>query len=197
MCTPSACSSLTSELAARNQSSSATTARKASRFVVTAGKPALSGKRITSPKIARVPTPVRSARSSPSSSALRRIARYCRTGPLLRADATEHATASADPADGPARVAQDLAAQVLQRTLEADEPVIPRERDPRRRRIARPRLHAEHVVADGPVDELAVGSSGDFDVREGRRVPGDELAAPRSRDREVGRLRLGRADVGL
>src|SRR5438128_5316363 len=160
MCTPSECSSLTSELAARNQSSSATTERKASRFVVTAGKPALSGKRISSPKIARVPTPVRSPRSSPSSSALRRIARYCSTVSLRLADATEHATAGADPTDGAALVAQDLAAQVLQRTLEADEAVVPGERDARRRRIARTRLHAEHVVADRPVDELAVGSGG-------------------------------------
>src|SRR2546422_10330320 len=188
MCTPSACSSLTSELAARNQSSSATTARKASRFVVTAGKPASSEKRITSPKIARVPTPVRSARSSPSSSALRRIARYRSTVSLRFADATEHATAGADPANGSALVAQDLAAQVLQRTLEADEAVVPGERDTRRRWIARPRLHAEHVVADRPVNKLTVGSRGDLDIGERRRVAGHQLPAPGCRDRERGRV---------
>jgi len=43
---------------------------------VTAGKPAERSNRIISPKTARVPTPVRSARSSPSLRALARMSRY-------------------------------------------------------------------------------------------------------------------------
>src|SRR5258708_4419777 len=100
-----------------NHSSSARTARNASRFVVTAGKPSRMRKRMTSPKIARVPVPVRSSRSTPWSMALRRMSRYCRTRLVCRR--LVHPAADPHPAHL-STVAQELAARVLQRALELD-----------------------------------------------------------------------------
>src|SRR2546430_6796960 len=151
MCTPRACSSFTSELPARNHSSSATTDRNARRFVVTAGKPSARSKRIVSPKIARVPTPVRSARSSPSASAFLKIARYWRT---VRSglDAAVDAAAGADPAHRAAVVTNHLALEVLERTFQADEAIFVGARDRRRLEIAGPRRAAEDVVADRAIE---------------------------------------------
>src|SRR5882672_4377040 len=111
MRTPSACSSFTSEDPARNQRSSASTERNARRFVVTAGNPSRMRKRMTSPKIARVPVPVRSSRSTPWSMALRRMSRYCRTRLVCRR--LVHPAADPHPAHL-STVAQELAARVLQ-----------------------------------------------------------------------------------
>src|SRR5256885_13307402 len=165
MCTPRACSSLTSELPARNHSSSATTDRNARRFVVTAGKPSARSKRIVSPKIARVPTPVRSARSSPSASAFLKIARYWRT---VRSglDAAVDAAAGADPADAAARVADYLALQVLERPLETNELIVAGEGDRRGLRIGGPRLYPEDVVADRAVQKHAVPTGPKLDIGE-------------------------------
>src|SRR5438270_13810545 len=140
MRTPRACRSFTSELPARNQRSSATTDRKASRLVVTAGNPRDRSKRIISPNTARVPMPVRSARSSPSSSAFRRMSRYWRT---LRVRAAMDAATGAQPADGTALVADHFAANVLERALETYKLILADEGDGRWRRIRRGRRDAE------------------------------------------------------
>src|SRR5207248_4184176 len=130
---------------ARNQRSSATTDRKASRFVVTAGNPRERSKRIISPNTARVPIPVRSARSSPASSAFRRMSRYWRT---LALETPVHASAGADPPDRARTVTQYLAAHVLHRPFETHEAIFADEGDGRRRRVCGGGLHVEHVVAD-------------------------------------------------
>src|SRR5439155_13444528 len=154
MRTPSACSSFTSLEPARNQRSSPSTERNASRFVVTAGKPSAMSKRMTSPKIARVPTPVRSARSTPLSIALRRIARYWRTTLGLRS--AVHASADAHVAHV-AVVVQELAPRVLHRPVEKGELVRRREGHTRWRRVLRRRVVLQLVVRVRLVDEPGVG----------------------------------------
>src|SRR5882762_4852324 len=167
MCTPSACRSFTSELPARNQSSSATTARNASRLVVTAGNPRERSKRIISPNTARVPMPVRSARSSPSSSAFRKMSRYCRT---LALETPVHASTGADPPDRARAVAQHFSAHVLHRTVETHEVIVADERNGRRRRVCGRRLYVEHVVADRTEEQHAVTAGAQLHVSERRRV---------------------------
>src|SRR5690606_9747414 len=61
----------------RNQISSLTIERRCSFFVVTSGKPSARSKRICQPKTERVPTPVRSAFSTPRSRTWRIRSRYC------------------------------------------------------------------------------------------------------------------------
>src|SRR5438093_1562001 len=108
--------------------------RSQERWYVTAGKPSAMSKRMTSPKIARVPTPVRSARSTPSSIALRRIARYWRTTLGLRS--AVHPSADAHVAHV-AVVVQELAPRVLHRPVEEGELVRRRECHTRWRRVLR------------------------------------------------------------
>src|SRR2546430_1990905 len=165
MRTPRACRSFTSELPARNQRSSATTDRKASRFVVTAGNPRERSKRIISPNTARVPIPVRSARSSPSSSAFRRMSRYWRT---LALETPVHAPAGADPADRARAVTQDLAAHVFHRPLETHEAIVSDKGDGRRSRVAGGGLHVEHVVADRTEEPNAIPAPTELGIRERR-----------------------------
>src|SRR5438128_424528 len=194
MCTPSACRSFTSELPARNQSSSATTERNASRFVVTAGNPRDKSKRIISPNTARVPMPVRSARSSPSLSAFRKMSRYCRT---LALDAPVNAATAAEPTDRAALVANHLAAHIFQRSLEAHELILADERDRRRRRIARCGRYAEQVVIDGAVQQHAIAPRAELDVGPSGGVAGDQLVAPGLRHADVLGRRLVHADERL
>src|SRR2546427_6533243 len=137
-----------------NQSSSARTARNASRFVVTAGKPSLIRKRMTSPKIARVPVPVRSSRSTPVSSALRRMSRYWRTS--LAPRAAVDAAADAQVPHHSVGSAEELTARVLQRTIEQRETRVARERDARRRRVGRLRLNVQLVVRERAIDETGI-----------------------------------------
>src|SRR6266550_5180275 len=161
MCTPSACRSFTSELPARNQRSSATTERNASRFVVTAGNPEERSKRIISPKTARVPMPVRSARSSPPSSAFRRMSRYCRT---LRVHAPMDPATGAQPADRAGLIADDFAADILERALKADELILADERDGRGRGVGRRGRHSKQVVIHGAVQQHALAPGSEFDI---------------------------------
>src|SRR5713226_2104140 len=162
MRTPSACSSLTSDEPARNQRSSASTERNARRFVVTAGKPSLMSKRMTSPKMARVPVPVRSSRSTPDSIALRRIARYCRTASdvrrwLLRRD-------SHDPEASWAQ--SDLTNDERERRAEVVQPLLDRGldllQDRRGQGPSREVAYAQHELpVDRPGDDVARGAHRD------------------------------------
>src|SRR5689334_6581090 len=79
MVTPRSCSHLTLVSPRRNHSSSANTDRVWIFFVVTSGKPAARSKRIWCPKTDRVPVPVRSPFSRPSSRIRRTRSRYCCT----------------------------------------------------------------------------------------------------------------------
>src|SRR6266849_10528901 len=176
MRTPSACNSFTSDAPARNQRSSASTERNARRFVVTAGKPSLMRKRMTSPKIARVPVPVRSSRSTPWSMALRRMSRYCRTGLVCRGPVDP--ASDAHPAHFSA-VAEEFAARVLQRPVEQRELLGRGERDARRRRILRRRVVLQLVVRERAVDEAGVGDL-ELGIRELGGVAAGELGVARA-----------------
>ena len=74
--TPRSCSHFTLVSPRRNHSSSAKTERVCTFFVVTSGKPSVRSNRIWWPKTLRVPVPVRSDFSAPSSRMRWRRSRY-------------------------------------------------------------------------------------------------------------------------
>ena len=73
----------------------------------------------------------------------------------------------------------------MERTFQADEPILVGERDRRRRWIAGPGLDAEDVVAGRAIEEHAVATRPKLDIGERGRVARNELVA----------ARLGHADV--
>src|SRR5215213_1190644 len=77
---PRSCSHFTLVSPRMNHNSSPNTDRVCTFLVVTSGKPAARSKRIWCPKTLRVPVPVRSPFSTPSSRTRRTSSRYCCTG---------------------------------------------------------------------------------------------------------------------